>query len=79
MSDDNGFKPIEIDVTNEHEFKTGVVKYLQLVVDQNREILSMKKKVEKHEQIYQAGKWASIPVLALLHAFFKTVFHRLGW
>jgi hypothetical protein len=65
----NGFfRPIEIDVTNDYEFKTGVVKHLQLIVDNTREIPVIKKKVEKHDKILYAGKWLIIPVLWVIHA-----------
>lgn len=75
----NGYKPIEIDVTNDQAFKTGVVKYLQLVVDNTRDLPSVKKKVDKHERIVHTGAILGIPILWMLHAAFKAVLAKLGW
>ncbi|MHB8501521.1 MAG: hypothetical protein ACYDHE_11325 [Candidatus Acidiferrales bacterium] len=76
---DNGLKPIEIDVTNEHSFKTGVIQTLQMISDNTACLPSLKKKVEHHEQIVKTGKWLVIPLMALLHAGLKSIFNRLGW
>jgi hypothetical protein len=77
---ENGFqKPLEIDVTNEHAFKTGVVQTLQLIADRTECIPSMKKKVDKHEQIVQTGKWLGVPLLILFHSGLKYVLQKLGW
>lgn len=75
----NGFRPINIDVTNDHEFKVGVATHLQLLVDRTRELPDIKKKVEKHDQVYHAGKWMAVPVLAALHVGFKALLAKLGW
>ena len=70
------FKPIEIDVKDEHAFRTGVVQHLQLIADQTRDIPSIKKKVDKHEVIYQVGKWASVPIIGAAVAYVKSWFHK---
>lgn len=70
MSEENGngqMRRVEIDVTDEHAFKTGVVQYLQLISDQTRDIPTIRKKVEKHDRIMQFGKWSAIPFIAVLH------------
>jgi hypothetical protein len=76
---ENGFRPIDIDVENEHKFKVGVATHLQLLVDRTRELPDMKKKVDKHEQLYQSGKYLAIPVFAAMHILIKGLFHKLGW
>jgi hypothetical protein len=76
---ENGFRPIGINVTNEHEFKVGVATHLQLLVDRTRELPDIKKKVDKHEQVYQSGKWLALPLLTLIHVLIKGLFHKLGW
>lgn len=34
--------------------------------------------VESHDRVYQYGKWASVPALALLHYVFKNVMSKVG-
>lgn len=63
----NNLKPVEIDVTDDTAFKTGVVQYLQLISDQTRDLPSIRKKVENHDRLVQYGKWTAIPILAFLH------------
>ncbi len=75
----NGMKPVAIDVTDEHAFKTGVVQTLQLISDNTACLPSLKKKVDRHEQVYQTGKYVAVPALAFLHAAFKSFFQKLGW
>jgi hypothetical protein len=81
MSDGNGngFNAIYIDVRDDHKFKTGMVQYMQMLVDRTDCLPALKKKVEKHEQVYQTGKWLAIPLFALLHVLIKGLFHKLGW
>lgn len=78
----NGMRPVDIDVTDEHAFKTGVVQYLQLISDRTSCLPEVKRKVEYHERIVQASKWASVPLLAVLHFGLKHLLHllsKLGW
>jgi len=78
MSEENGsFKPVQIDVTDEHAFKTSVVQYLQLISDQTRDLPTIRKKVETHDRIVQYGKWSAIPILAVLHAAVDSAWHRI--
>ena len=39
----------------------------------------MKKKIEKHERIYNVGKYAAVPVLGLTHLAFKQLLSKLGF
>jgi hypothetical protein len=75
----NGFRPIEIDVKDEHAFRTGVVQNLQLIADRTACIPTIQKKVEKHEQAYQVGKIAVVPALGVFHIFLKHLLSKLGW
>jgi hypothetical protein len=75
----NGFRPVEIDVKDEHAFRTGVVQNLQMIADRTACIPTLQKKVEKHEQVVQAGKWLSIPIIAAIHVIFKGILSKLGW
>jgi hypothetical protein len=77
--DGNGFNPIDIDVTNDFEFKNGMVKYMQMLVDRTDCLPGIKKKVERHEQVINSVKYFGPPLLVLLHAALKSFFHKLGW
>jgi hypothetical protein len=59
MSDEaNGLtpqlRPIEIDVTDEHAFRAGVVKHLQMISDQTAPIGVIKQKLYEHDKIFTA-------------------------
>lgn len=64
-------KKVEIDVKDEHAFRTGVVQYLQLISDQTSVIPSLKKQVDRHDRIVQVGKYAAVPGVWFLQAAFK--------
>jgi hypothetical protein len=81
MDDNNGngnFRPINIDVSNDADFRAGVVKYLQLISDQTCAIPALKKKVETHDRIVQYGKWTGIPILAVFNILVKSLLTKLG-
>jgi hypothetical protein len=75
----NGFNPVRIDVTNDLEFKIGMVQYMQMLVDRTDCLPTLKKTVKEHEQVYQTGKWLIIPLFALFHLMIKALLHKLGW
>jgi len=83
---DNGNpSPVEIDVTNEIAFRTGVIQYFQLLTDRTADLPALKRKVERHDRAYQYAKWMLIPLLAAiegaLHGAFQhvmTKIHVLG-
>jgi hypothetical protein len=83
MDDNNGinghFEPVNIDVTDDHAFRTGVVQYLQLISDQTSVIPGLKKKVEKHDRIVQYATWTAIPVIGLISATVKHLLTKLGF
>jgi hypothetical protein len=84
MGDDNSngsnghFEMVDIDVTNDVAFRTGVVKYLQKISDQTCAIPGLKKKVELHDRIVQYGTWTSVPIIALISAIVKHLLNKLG-
>jgi hypothetical protein len=64
MANGNGEQPtLQIDVTDEHAFRTGVVQNLQLLADRTYCLNDIKRKVERHENIIRFGKWASVPAV----------------
>jgi len=71
--------PIEIDVTNDIAFRTAVVTHLQFITDKCSEIPELKAKVERHDDIVKVGRWASVPVLAVVHLGLKHFFTHIGW
>lgn len=82
MSDGNGNgnqKPLRIDVTNDAQFKVDVATTLQLIADRTECLPDIKKKVEKHDRIYQYGKWSAVPVVAALHGFVDHALKLLKW
>jgi hypothetical protein len=72
------FESVNIDVTNDMEFRVGVVKYLQKISDQTCVIPELKRKVEKHDRIVQYGAWTSVPFVALITLIVKGILKRLG-
>lgn len=82
----NGSRPLEIDVTDEHAFRTGVVQHLQFIVDKTSVIPELKKKVDeheklisKHENIVKFGMWAAPTSIAAIGTGLKFLFKKLGW
>ena len=49
---------------------------LELHTDDFKEV---KKKVEKHERVYNVGKYAAVPALGLIHLSLKHLFSKLGF
>lgn len=81
MDDTNGnghFEPIEIDVTNDVAFRTGVVKYLQKISDETKALPGLKRKVEKHDRIVQYGTWTAVPFVALVSMIVKHLLSKVG-
>lgn len=80
MSDDNGngFVPLDIDVSDEHSFRSAVVQHLQMISDRTACIPALRKKVDKHEDIVKFGKWLSVPVVIVIHAMTKKILATLG-
>jgi hypothetical protein len=72
------FEMVDIDVTNDVAFRTGVVKYLQKISDQTGAIPDLKKKVERHDRIVQYGKWTGVPIMALISMLVKSLLTKLG-
>jgi len=78
MAEGNGqFKPVEIDVTDDMAFRSGVVQYMQIVMDRTSCISDMKKKVDNHDSIVRFGKWLSAPLFLLLQFLFKHPVEKL--
>jgi hypothetical protein len=75
----NGFNPVQIDVNNDANFRTGMVKYMQMLVDRTDCLPDLKKKVEKHDRVYHMGKWLVVPALAAFHVGLKSLLSKLGW
>lgn len=44
-----------------------------------KEVAAMKIIVERHDRIYQYGKWTAVPVIALLHLGVKHLLQKIGW
>jgi hypothetical protein len=72
-------KPVDIDVTDEHAFRTGVVQYLQLISDRTNDLPALRKTVNKHETIVNVGRITGIPILIALQEGAKHLMARLGW
>lgn len=39
----------------------------------------LKKKVEKHERVYNVGKYASVPLLGIFHLAARQFWNKLGF
>jgi hypothetical protein len=92
MSDNgsNGYRaPLEIDVTDEHAFRSGVVQHLQFIADTVSEVPVLKQKVAlqgdlvaSHERIVKSAKnvskWSlrlvTLPVLGAILKFISAKF-----
>lgn len=84
MSEDNGngngqLHVVDIDVTNDMAFRTGVVQNFQLLMDRTHCLVDMKKKVDRHDNIVRVGKWASIPIIAFVQQVAKHALAKVGW
>ena len=71
--------PLEIDVTDEHAFRTGVVQHLQLLADRTYCLADIKKTVDKHDRIVAVGKYAAVPAMGILHLGMKHFLSKLGF
>jgi hypothetical protein len=84
MDENNGnginghFEMVDIDVTNDASFRTGVVQYLQKISDQTSAIPALKKKVEQHDRIVQYGTWTAVPIIAGISMLVKGILKKLG-
>ncbi len=75
----NGFsQPLNIDVTDEHAFRAGVLQHLQFIADRTSCIPELKKKVDKHEMIVKVGKWVSLPIIGVMQEGLKYLLAKAG-
>lgn len=75
----NGQQALQIDVTDDHAFRTAVVQHLQLLADRTACLPSLKKKVDRHELYIAIGKWTALPFLAAFHTALKHALSKIGW
>lgn len=43
------------------------------------EMKQLKATVEKHDRIYQYGKWSAVPIVAGIHLGVRHLLQKLGW
>lgn len=43
------------------------------------EMKELKEKVEKHDRIYEYGKWSAVPIVAGIHIGVRHLLQKLGW
>ena len=79
MSENGPVRPLDIDVTDEHAFKSGVVQHLQFIADRTACLPELKRKVDHHEAIVNVGKYAAIPVLGFLQLSIGHLLKKIGW
>ena len=48
---ENGQRIIDIDVTDEHAFRTGVIQHLQYIADRTSVIPELKQKIDDHDEM----------------------------
>lgn len=73
------YPTVDIDVTNEIAFRTGVVKYLQILSDRTYNLPELKKKVDKHENIVMVSKYAGIPFVIAIQEVVRHIFSKVGF
>jgi hypothetical protein len=54
MAEGNGRRILDIDVTDEHAFRAGVIQHLQNISDQTSVIPDLKKKIDEHDEVIRA-------------------------
>lgn len=66
-SNGNGQSKLNIDVTNENQFRIDVAQHLQVIADRTACLPALKSKVDTHDKIVTFGKWLAIPSQFVLY------------
>lgn len=49
------------------------------IKEQTSDLPALKAKVERHDRIFQYGKWTALPIIAIFQLAFKYTMHKLGF
>lgn len=70
---------LNIDPSDDNQFKMYVVQQLTQINEKMGDLADLKIKVDRHDKVYQTGKWLGVPVMTALNLAIAHFAKKIGF